>query len=84
MSRTRKGSKGPGWEPWSNRNEKALERAVWPGCDQEDEYDESCLGCPLCCCVKCGGTMVTAVPSEVVYCLSCGHEERKKIVAAPP
>lgn len=22
MSRTRKGSKGPGWEPWSNRNDK--------------------------------------------------------------
>lgn len=27
MSRTRKGSKGPGWEPWSNRDQKAEQKA---------------------------------------------------------
>lgn len=27
VSRTRKGSKGPGWEPWSNKHERAAERA---------------------------------------------------------
>lgn len=37
MSRTRKGSKGPGWEPWSNRDEKqsasADSRAELPDLD---------------------------------------------------
>lgn len=33
MSRTRKGTKSPGWEPWSNRNERQI-----PAPDYE-EYD---------------------------------------------
>jgi predicted RNase H-like nuclease (RuvC/YqgF family) len=34
VSRTRKGSKGPGWEPWSNRQEKAEQKADYR---EEDE-----------------------------------------------
>lgn len=29
MSRTHKGSKGPGWEPWSNATEKQQQQAEW-------------------------------------------------------
>ena len=38
MSRTYKGSKGPGWEPWSNRNERQ-KPAPDPDADRYTEED---------------------------------------------
>lgn len=76
MSRTCKGSKGPGWEPWSNKHDKAVARADYrePDLSPGDEarLDEICEGCPLCCCVKCGGFV--AVIQDVLSCVSCGDE----------
>jgi hypothetical protein len=36
MSRTRKGTRGPGWEPWSSRHQKAMQRAAY----QEPFFNE--------------------------------------------
>lgn len=59
MSRTRKGSKGVGWEPWSNRHERQkpapdpgyvptdAEYAQWES--EQEAYDCYLMGgCPKC------------------------------------
>lgn len=76
MSRTRKGSKGPGWEPWSNRHEKAEQKADYRE-PEDDGEPETCSGCRLCLCVMCGDYIVVDPHSETerLYCIGCGHEE---------
>ena len=79
MTRTRKGTKGPGWEPWSNRHEREAQRADYeePAPDwQEDE----CKGCPACICRLCGGHVATpyvagqSLDAVVVFaCIACGY-----------
>lgn len=55
MSRTRKGSKGPGWEPWSNKTDKqeqsAESRAALEPYITQAELDEECS--PEYPCDKC-------------------------------
>lgn len=41
MSRTRKGSKGPGWEPWSNLREKQEQRADYIEEEEVEMIDKS-------------------------------------------
>lgn len=68
MSRTRKGSKGPGWEPWSNRHEKALLKAGDPvehGPDVHPAELDVCPGCPVCICRHCGGHIAAGI-QEIV------------------
>ncbi len=55
MSRTRKGSKGPGWEPWSNLHEKqkqaAESRADPTHFISQDELEDGCtpnFPCAMC------------------------------------
>jgi len=75
MSRTRKGSKGPGWEPWSNLEQKQRQRADYREDDEEEPSDE-CPGCRECICVACGGWFVAEVKGGVFgefYCIECGR-----------
>jgi hypothetical protein len=44
VSRTRKGSKGPGWEPWSNRDEREAERVRDLERDAEGDSDDETSG----------------------------------------
>ena len=80
MSRTRKGSKGPGWELWTNKLDKQEQRADYREEDGEDDWpDETCPGCPQCRCVKCGGWVGARFvePREDMkfVCIDCGHQE---------
>lgn len=75
MSRTRKGSRGPGWELWTNIRERQEAEAESRREDVMDDEDEICPGCRFCCCVKCGGYMSSRTMEEPVACIDCGHQE---------
>lgn len=74
MSRTRKGTKAPGWEPRGREKASADSRAE----EEEPEEDNICPGCSECECVKCGGFVgVTAAslthdPNTPSQCFDCG------------
>ena len=84
MSRTHTGSKGPGYDhpDTLRRDQRAQDRA-----DYKDviavEPDDTCSGCRLCLCVKCGSHMIAInVVNGVVedyapyvVCISCEHRE---------
>ena len=75
MSRTQKGSKGPGWEPWSNRHEKAEQKADYREPESHEREYDVCPGCRLCECVKCGGVIAYKGDDPVPRCIQCGHVE---------
>lgn len=74
MSRTRKGTKPPGWEKWSNRHDKAEQKAEVSMKDDGSTEQEECRGCRLCLCVKCGSYMVVE-NADLVRCIQCDHSE---------
>jgi hypothetical protein len=83
VSRTRKGSKGPGWEPWSNRLDKAEQKANYKEPESSND-DDICPGCPKCKCVKCGGWIAVRLQDmgewpyteakKHLRCVWCGHK----------